>query len=134
MSTGPSSRSLIVSVFPALIDAHRSPRKVGRCRTSVAAVGIASNGARIPLRGGAHHPAWDGRKLRHTPACPTAADPATGEPCNVRRKRAESDIGVLIVDDQPYFRRAARQVIAALPGFRTVAEASSGPEALDAVE
>jgi two-component system, NarL family, invasion response regulator UvrY len=43
------------------------------------------------------------------------------------------DIGVLIVDDQPYFRSAAREVVGALPGFRAVAEASSGPEAVAAV-
>lgn len=52
----------------------------------------------------------------------------------MRRKRAVRDVGVLIVDDQPFFRRAARQVVAALPGFRSVGEASSGPEALAAVD
>jgi DNA-binding NarL/FixJ family response regulator len=45
--------------------------------------------------------------------------------------RAQPDeIAVLIVDDQPFFRDAARDVIVALPGFRAVAEASSGPEAV----
>jgi DNA-binding NarL/FixJ family response regulator len=43
------------------------------------------------------------------------------------------DVGVLIVDDQPFFRSAARDVVGALPGFHAVAEASSGPEAVAAV-
>jgi DNA-binding NarL/FixJ family response regulator len=43
------------------------------------------------------------------------------------------DVGVLIVDDQPFFRSAAREVVGALPGFHAVAEASSGPEAVAAV-
>ena len=43
------------------------------------------------------------------------------------------DVGVLIVDDQPFFRSAAREVVGALPGFRAVAEAASGPEAVAAV-
>jgi DNA-binding NarL/FixJ family response regulator len=52
----------------------------------------------------------------------------------VRDPPAESgDVGVLIVDDQPFFRSAARDVVGALPGFHAVAEASSGPEALAAV-
>src|SRR4051812_46048968 len=42
-------------------------------------------------------------------------------------------VGVLIVDDQPFFRSAAREVVGALPGFHAVAEASSGPEAVAAV-
>jgi DNA-binding NarL/FixJ family response regulator len=45
----------------------------------------------------------------------------------------DGDIGVLIVDDQPFFRSAARDVVGALPGFRAVAEACSGQEALAAV-
>jgi len=44
-----------------------------------------------------------------------------------------TDVGVLIVDDQPFFRSAAREVVGALPGFRALAEASSGPEAVAAV-
>ena len=51
------------------------------------------------------------------------------------RKRAggDGDVGVLIVDDQPFFRSAARDVVGALPGFHAVAEACSGPEAVAAV-
>ena len=41
---------------------------------------------------------------------------------------------MLIVDDHPYFRSAARDVIGMLPGFRTLAEASSGREAIAAVD
>jgi two-component system, NarL family, invasion response regulator UvrY len=43
-------------------------------------------------------------------------------------------VGVLIVDDSPVFRRAARDVIAATPGFVAVGEASSGEEALLAMQ
>jgi DNA-binding NarL/FixJ family response regulator len=43
------------------------------------------------------------------------------------------EIGVLIVDDQPFFRSAARDVVGALPGFHAVAEASSGQEAVAVV-
>jgi DNA-binding NarL/FixJ family response regulator len=39
-------------------------------------------------------------------------------------------VSVLVVDDQPFFRGAARDVLSALPGFREVAEAASGPEAV----
>jgi DNA-binding NarL/FixJ family response regulator len=39
-------------------------------------------------------------------------------------------VSVLIVDDQPFFRSAAREVLGAMPGFRTAAEAASGPEAV----
>ena len=39
-------------------------------------------------------------------------------------------VGVMVVDDQPPFRRAARAVIDATPGFEAVADAESGPEAL----
>jgi two-component system invasion response regulator UvrY len=46
---------------------------------------------------------------------------------------APDGVGVLIVDDQPFFRSAAREVVGALPGFHAVAEASSGPEAVAAV-
>jgi DNA-binding NarL/FixJ family response regulator len=44
------------------------------------------------------------------------------------------EVAVLIVDDQRFFRDAARDVIVALPGFRAVAEAESGPEAVAAVD
>jgi two-component system, NarL family, invasion response regulator UvrY len=40
-------------------------------------------------------------------------------------------VTVLAVDDQEVFRRAARSLIAATPGFEQVGEAASGPEALD---
>jgi DNA-binding NarL/FixJ family response regulator len=43
------------------------------------------------------------------------------------------DVGVLIVDDQPFFRSAARDVVGAVPGFQTLAEASSGEEAVATV-
>ena len=44
------------------------------------------------------------------------------------------DVGVLIVDDQPFFRSAAREVVVAMPGFSAVAEASSGLEAVEVVD
>jgi DNA-binding NarL/FixJ family response regulator len=40
-------------------------------------------------------------------------------------------ITVLAVDDQEVFRRTARSLIAATPGFEQVGEAASGPEALE---
>lgn len=40
-------------------------------------------------------------------------------------------VTVLTVDDQEVFRRVARGLIAATPGFEQVGEASSGPEALE---
>jgi two-component system, NarL family, invasion response regulator UvrY len=40
-------------------------------------------------------------------------------------------VTVLAVDDQAVFRRAARSLIAATPGFEQVGEASSGAEALE---
>jgi two-component system invasion response regulator UvrY len=43
-------------------------------------------------------------------------------------------VPVLIVDDQAPFRRAARAVLAATPGFETIGEAESGEQALDLVE
>jgi DNA-binding NarL/FixJ family response regulator len=43
-------------------------------------------------------------------------------------------VGVLTVDDQPYFRLAALDVIEATPGFEAVGEASSGEEALGIVD
>jgi len=42
-------------------------------------------------------------------------------------------VTVLAVDDQPVFRRVARGLIAATPGFEQVGEAASGPEALKLV-
>jgi two-component system, NarL family, invasion response regulator UvrY len=44
------------------------------------------------------------------------------------------DVGVVTVDDQPFFRGAAREVIEATPGFEAVGEASSGEEALAIVD
>jgi DNA-binding NarL/FixJ family response regulator len=41
---------------------------------------------------------------------------------------------VLVVDDQPFFRSAAREVLSAVPGFFTLGEASSGPEGVRAVD
>ena len=41
-----------------------------------------------------------------------------------------ADVPVLIVDDQAPFRRAARMVVTATPGFAVVAEAESGEEAV----
>jgi two-component system, NarL family, invasion response regulator UvrY len=43
-------------------------------------------------------------------------------------------VSVVTVDDQPFFRDAARDVIEATPGFEAVGEASSGEEALGIVE
>ena len=43
-------------------------------------------------------------------------------------------VGVMIVDDQAPFRRAARMVLAATPGFAVVGEAESGEEAVDLFE
>jgi DNA-binding NarL/FixJ family response regulator len=40
-------------------------------------------------------------------------------------------VTVLAVDDQEVFRRAARGLIEAMPGFEQVGEASSGAEALE---
>jgi two-component system, NarL family, invasion response regulator UvrY len=43
---------------------------------------------------------------------------------------SSGSVTVLTVDDQARFRRAARRLIAATPGFEQVAEAASGQEAL----
>jgi two-component system invasion response regulator UvrY len=43
-------------------------------------------------------------------------------------------VRVLTVDDQAVFRTAARDVIAATPGFEALAAATSGPEALALIE
>lgn len=42
-------------------------------------------------------------------------------------------VAVLIVDDQAPFRRAARAVVGATPGFEVVDEAESGEEAIELV-
>jgi two-component system, NarL family, invasion response regulator UvrY len=43
----------------------------------------------------------------------------------------ESAVSVLIVDDQEPFRRAARTVVTATPGFQVVGEATSGEEGVE---
>jgi DNA-binding NarL/FixJ family response regulator len=43
-------------------------------------------------------------------------------------------VSVVTVDDQPFFRVAAREVIEATPGFESVGEACSGAEALGIVD
>jgi DNA-binding NarL/FixJ family response regulator len=43
------------------------------------------------------------------------------------------DVRVLIVDDQPPFRRAAAAVVQMTPGFAVVGEAASGEEAVEQV-
>ncbi len=43
-------------------------------------------------------------------------------------------VSVMIVDDQAPFRRAARMVLAATPGFDVVGEAESGEEAVELYE
>ena len=43
-------------------------------------------------------------------------------------------VGVLIVDDQAPFRRAAKMVLAATPGFDVIGEAESGEEAVELFE
>jgi DNA-binding NarL/FixJ family response regulator len=40
-------------------------------------------------------------------------------------------VAVLVVDDQPVFLRAARELIAATPGFYAIGEATSGSAALE---
>ena len=48
---------------------------------------------------------------------------------------ADADVvQVLVVDDQAPFRDAARAVIARIPGFELVAEATSGEQAVELVE
>jgi two-component system invasion response regulator UvrY len=46
----------------------------------------------------------------------------------------EDAVAVLIVDDQAPFRRAARAVVTATPGFEVVGEAESGEEAVQMVD
>jgi DNA-binding NarL/FixJ family response regulator len=50
------------------------------------------------------------------------------------RSSEETAVRVLAVDDHEAFRAAVRDLIAATSGFRFVGEATSGPEALLAVE
>jgi two-component system, NarL family, invasion response regulator UvrY len=44
--------------------------------------------------------------------------------------RTEPAVGVLVVDDQPPFRRAARAVLGRMDGFEVVGEARTGEEAV----
>jgi DNA-binding NarL/FixJ family response regulator len=46
---------------------------------------------------------------------------------------ADEPVAVLIVDDQAPFRRAARAVVSATPGFEVVAEAETGEQAVELV-
>jgi len=50
------------------------------------------------------------------------------------REMDETDVSVLIVDDQPLFRRAASTVVKVTPGFTVVGEAESGEAAVDLVD
>lgn len=53
---------------------------------------------------------------------------------NVRKQSeqgAQSLVGVLIVDDQPLFRRVARDLVVATDGFEAVGEAADGRGALE---
>jgi DNA-binding NarL/FixJ family response regulator len=43
----------------------------------------------------------------------------------------EESVAVLIVDDQAPFRRAAKAVVGATPGFEVVAEAETGEQAVE---
>jgi two-component system invasion response regulator UvrY len=59
-----------------------------------------------------------------------------GGPGDGRENRPVVDqaVPVIIVDDQAPFRRAAKAVLAATPGFQVVGEAGSGEEAIELVE
>lgn len=48
------------------------------------------------------------------------------------RGRAETEVAVLIVDDQPPYRAAMRDVVEATPGLRLAGEADSGEAAIAA--
>ncbi|HEX8854256.1 MAG TPA: response regulator transcription factor [Thermoleophilaceae bacterium] len=52
----------------------------------------------------------------------------------LKDRPADGRVGVLVVDDQLLFREAAREVIAATPGFELVGEAVSGEQALRAAD
>lgn len=52
--------------------------------------------------------------------------PATRSPAGA----PPGTVTVLAVDDQPIFRRVARELVDATAGFALIAEAASGPEAL----
>jgi DNA-binding NarL/FixJ family response regulator len=46
------------------------------------------------------------------------------------RQRTKRPVRILTVDDQPYFREAARAVIERTPGFEVVGESSDGAAAI----
>jgi DNA-binding NarL/FixJ family response regulator len=48
--------------------------------------------------------------------------------------KTHEEVGVLGVDDQPFFLDVVREVVAATAGFRWLGGASSGRDALEAVE
>ncbi len=56
----------------------------------------------------------------------------TGTPVQTEAGR-QSDVGVLVVDDQPAFRSAASAVIQFTPGFKLVGQVGSGEEAIEFV-
>jgi two-component system, NarL family, invasion response regulator UvrY len=60
-----------------------------------------------------------------------AAEQQREQRVTVAKTAKPSSVTVLTVDDQAVFRRAARVLIAATPGFEEVAQAASGPEALE---
>ncbi len=47
---------------------------------------------------------------------------------------AHEEVGVLGVDDQPFFLDVVREVVVATPGFRWLGGASSGEDAIGAVD
>jgi two-component system invasion response regulator UvrY len=47
---------------------------------------------------------------------------------------ADDAVSVLVVDDQPPFRTAAKSVVRVTPGFEVVGEAETGEDALEQVE
>ena len=55
-------------------------------------------------------------------------------PTATQATTAGSTVAVLVVDDQPAFRDAVREVIDATPGFACAGQAASGEEAVAAVE
>jgi two-component system invasion response regulator UvrY len=57
-----------------------------------------------------------------------------GTPIDTRPGSAASTVNVLIVDDQPPFREAARTVVSVIKGWQVVAEAASGEDAVLAAE
>jgi CheY-like chemotaxis protein len=57
--------------------------------------------------------------------------PRRRDPATVDVMAEAPPVTVLAVDDQAVFLRAASELIAATPGFEEVAQATSGPEALE---